>query len=74
MDIDVKDTLDQIADQCICNMCNEKELQKNNIIEYLEKYKFIIGILSAIVIASTIAFVITIVLIILIEIPLEILL
>ena len=74
MDIDVKDTLDQIADQCICNMCNEKELQKNNIIEYLEKYKFIIGILSAIIIASTITFVIVTILIILMQVPLEILL
>ena len=74
MDVDIKDTLDQIADQCICNMCEEKELQKANIIKFLEKYKFIIGILSAITIALVITIVITSALIIIMEIPLEILL
>lgn len=71
MDIDVKDTLDQITDQC---MCEEKELKKANIIKYLEKYKRTIYILSAVVISIIISSVISITLIILMGIPLEILL
>ena len=74
MDIDTENILDQITDECMCRICEEKELQKVNIIKYLEKNKFIIGILSAMVISIVITTVIITTLIILIQVPLEILL
>ena len=74
MDTDIKNILDQITDQCVGKIYEDRELQKANIIKYLEKYKFIIGVLSSIVIASTITFVIVTVLMILMQVPLEILL
>ncbi len=74
MDIDTENLLDQITDECMCRICEEKELQKKKIIKFLEKYKHIMSILSAIIIAIIITFIIIITLIILKEIPLKILL
>ena len=74
LDMDTENILDKITDQCMCRICEEKELQKVNIIKYLEKHKFIIGILSAMVISIIVTTVIIITLIILMGIPLEILL
>ena len=73
MEVDTKNILDQITDQCMHKIYEEKELQTANIIKFLEKYKLIIGVLSAMVISIVITTVIVTILIILMKVPLEIL-